>query len=194
LPQHTSSYIKQWDAGSGPVFPKVRSEKEQLACLEPVGCDRTREGSLGNLRLRGKIARAEWPKIAARVAGGESMAAIARSYQCTAPAIRYIVHRSTQLPVPKAPALPHFGGRPTARLLDELRHFALDDTAKPHVDGVIFTFLEAVDAFIAARTVESEEALLSATAQILRSTASLRLELEPVMKDCDRVRQIGNSY
>lgn len=81
-----------------------------------------------------------------------------------------------------------------ARLLDELRRFALHDTARPYVDSAICAFLAAVDAFIAARTVESEEALLSATAQILRSTACLRLELEPVMRDCDRVKQIGNSY
>ncbi len=122
------------------------------------------------------------------------MAAVARSYQCTAPAIRYIVHHSTRLPVPKTPAVPCFEDRRTAGLLDEIRRFALDDTARSRVNSDIFTFLSAVDAFIAARTFESEEALLTATAQILRSTARLRLDLEPMMNDYGRVRRIGDSY
>jgi hypothetical protein len=40
---------------------------------------------------KGKIARSEWPRIAARHANGESHAAIARDYGCSAPNIRYIV-------------------------------------------------------------------------------------------------------
>ena len=44
-------------------------------------------------RQQRKIERAEWPAIAARHSGGESLASIARAYGCTAPAIRYIVER-----------------------------------------------------------------------------------------------------
>src|ERR1700751_280310 len=46
-----------------------------------------------NARLRGKIPHSEWPRIAERFAGGESLTVIARSYGRTAPAIRYIVSR-----------------------------------------------------------------------------------------------------
>lgn len=44
-------------------------------------------------REKGKIDHGEWPAIVARHAGGETLASIARSYGCTAPAIRYIVNR-----------------------------------------------------------------------------------------------------
>ena len=49
-------------------------------------------------REKGKIARTEWPAIIARHQGGETLASIARSYACTAPAIRYIVNRDTRAP------------------------------------------------------------------------------------------------
>ncbi|HWL20532.1 MAG TPA: hypothetical protein VNS33_12745 [Bradyrhizobium sp.] len=45
-------------------------------------------------RTKGKIANSEWPSIVRRHLDGESIASIARSYNCTAPAIRYIVRRS----------------------------------------------------------------------------------------------------
>ena len=48
---------------------------------------------MANVRIRGKIPREEWPKIAARFQNGETLTEIARSYHCTAPAIRYIVGR-----------------------------------------------------------------------------------------------------
>src|SRR5215831_19200822 len=53
------------------------------------------DGIMAAKREKGKIAHAEWPAIVGRYAGGESMASIARSYGCTAPAIRYIVNRGT---------------------------------------------------------------------------------------------------
>jgi hypothetical protein len=48
-------------------------------------------------RPQRKIARTEWPAIAARYAAGESLARIARDYQCTAPAIRYVVQQAAKL-------------------------------------------------------------------------------------------------
>src|SRR6266481_5602654 len=48
---------------------------------------------LANVRIRGKIRHEEWPKIAQRFQNGETLTEIARSYHCTAPAIRYIVRR-----------------------------------------------------------------------------------------------------
>ena len=50
---------------------------------------------MANVRIRGKIARDEWPKIAARFHNGETLTEIGRSYNCPAPAIRYIVARTS---------------------------------------------------------------------------------------------------
>lgn len=43
---------------------------------------------------RGKIPQEEWPAIMARYEAGETLASIARSYDCSPPAISYIVSRS----------------------------------------------------------------------------------------------------
>ena len=50
---------------------------------------------MANARIRGKIRHEEWPNIVARYKAGETLTEIARSYHCTAPAIRYIVNRSS---------------------------------------------------------------------------------------------------
>jgi hypothetical protein len=49
---------------------------------------------VGQARTKGKIHNSEWPSIVQRHVDGETIADIARSYHCTAPAIRYIVRRS----------------------------------------------------------------------------------------------------
>jgi hypothetical protein len=51
---------------------------------------------MATTREKGKIDHAEWPAIIARHTGGETLASIARSYGCTAPAIRYIVNRQAR--------------------------------------------------------------------------------------------------
>jgi hypothetical protein len=43
---------------------------------------------------RGKIPQKDWPSIIARHAAGETLASIARTYDCSAPAISYIVSRT----------------------------------------------------------------------------------------------------
>jgi hypothetical protein len=119
------------------------------------------------------------------------MAAIARSYQCTAPAIRYIVRQFTHPPltdVATTATAPHFRDRSAARLLDEIKRYALDDAVWSRVNSDILTFVSAFDAFFAARTVENEEALLSATVQILRSRVHSRFELQPAMTGYERSR------
>jgi hypothetical protein len=60
-----------------------------------------------------KISRGEWGTIAARYDAGESLATIGRSYNCTAPAIRYILHQHARAngTVPG----PSEGGRPRSR-------------------------------------------------------------------------------
>jgi hypothetical protein len=48
---------------------------------------------------RGKIPQTDWPHIMARYEAGETLASIARTYDCSAPAISYIVSRSREKPV-----------------------------------------------------------------------------------------------
>src|SRR5262249_58124239 len=43
---------------------------------------------------RGKIPQEDWPSIMARYEAGETLASIARTYDCSPPAISYIVSRS----------------------------------------------------------------------------------------------------
>src|SRR5215468_4419199 len=62
---------------------------------------------------RGKIPQQDWPSIMARYEAGETLANIARTYDCSPPAISYIVSRSrsrgsapTQsAPIPPEPQL-----------------------------------------------------------------------------------------
>src|SRR5437764_8921192 len=43
---------------------------------------------------RGKIPQSDWPSIMARYEAGETLASIAKTYDCSPPAISYIVSRS----------------------------------------------------------------------------------------------------
>src|SRR5215472_8678126 len=43
---------------------------------------------------RGKIPQQDWPSIIARYQGGETLSSIARSYDCSPPAISYIINRT----------------------------------------------------------------------------------------------------
>src|ERR1700721_2051894 len=43
---------------------------------------------------RGKIPQSDWPMIMARYEAGETLASIARTYDCSPPAISYVVSRS----------------------------------------------------------------------------------------------------
>jgi hypothetical protein len=47
---------------------------------------------------RGKIPQTDWPQIMGRYEAGETLASIARTYDCSAPAISYIVSRSREKP------------------------------------------------------------------------------------------------
>lgn len=52
---------------------------------------------------RGKIPQSDWPLIMARYEAGETLASIARTYDCSPPAISYVVSRSrTRQPAPTA--------------------------------------------------------------------------------------------
>src|SRR5262249_17817204 len=51
---------------------------------------------------RGKIPQSDWPLIMARYEQGETLSSIARTYDCSPPAISYIVSRSREKPVVEA--------------------------------------------------------------------------------------------
>lgn len=53
---------------------------------------------------RGKIPQADWPLIMARYEAGETLASIARTYDCSPPAISYVVSRSRGRQVGGGPA------------------------------------------------------------------------------------------
>ena len=54
---------------------------------------------------RGKIPQSDWPSIMARYEAGETLSSIARTYDCSPPAISYVVSRSrARQPAPAQPA------------------------------------------------------------------------------------------
>lgn len=55
---------------------------------------------------RGKIPQADWPLIMGRYEAGETLASIARTYDCSPPAISYIVSRNRNKPANETPPLP----------------------------------------------------------------------------------------
>ena len=55
---------------------------------------------------RGKIPHQDWPSILARYEAGETLANIARTYGCSAPAVSYIVSRSRARGAVAAPSAP----------------------------------------------------------------------------------------
>jgi hypothetical protein len=52
---------------------------------------------------RGKIPSSDWPLIMARYEAGETLASIARTYDCSPPAISYIVSRTREKPANETP-------------------------------------------------------------------------------------------
>lgn len=55
---------------------------------------------------RGKIPQSDWPLIMARYESGETLSSIARTYDCSPPAISYIVSRSKAKPASDSSAQP----------------------------------------------------------------------------------------
>src|ERR1700693_2366905 len=58
-------------------------------------------------RKRGKTPQSDWPLIMARYDAGETLSSIARTYDCSPPAISYVVSRSrARHPGPETPPKP----------------------------------------------------------------------------------------
>src|SRR5436305_4765157 len=62
---------------------------------------------------RGKIPQSDWPSIMARYEAGETLSSIARTYDCSPPAISYVVSRS-RARQPGLPQPPREAPRPPA--------------------------------------------------------------------------------
>ena len=156
-----------------------------------------------NVRIRGKIAREEWPKIAARFQNGETLTEIARSYHCTAPAIRYIVHRvsvrggKTKMDRDKLEKVavlqpPTENRRPSrigniedrSYISRSRSNLSPDSPTKDlwnRVNTDVATFLAAMDSLSADDSDNNYEALLAATDRLLWASARTRLELERIL-------------
>ena len=141
---------------------------------------------LPNVRIRGKIPRSQWPKIAARFQNGETLTEIARRYDCTAPAIRYIVGRVPML-------VPPIENRRTTRIgstedrsdISRGQGSLLPDSATRDIWGRvntdIATFLAAIDSLFSHDSDNNYDALLAATDRLLWASARTRLELEHIL-------------
>jgi hypothetical protein len=142
---------------------------------------------LANVRIRGKISHTEWPKITERFRNGETLTEIARSYHCTAPAIRYIVNRVSARPM----------GRKMERdKIEKIAVLAPSSERRRHgafspgpatndiwsrVNNDIATFLAAMDSLSSDDSDRNCEALLLATDRLLWAAARTRLELERML-------------
>jgi hypothetical protein len=154
---------------------------------------RKRAKTLANVRIRGKIPHEEWPKIADRFRRGETLTQIARSYHCTAPAIRYIVARvplkgtkAKQRSIGAAAADragPSFSLRPPERRSQPapLTHTSTG-VVWNRMHSEIASFLAAVDALSNEETDANYETLLMATDRLLWGSARTRLEVEEILK------------
>jgi hypothetical protein len=159
---------------------------------------------LPNVRIRGKIPKEEWPKIAARFRSGDTFTEIARAYHCTAPAIRYIVERTASpegrrkieretqskiaLLAPLVAARRRTAGAPSQGKPSR-GNFAADSLVKEiwgQINIDIATFLAAMETLSFDDSEENYRALLDATDRLLWGSARTRLELERILSGAKR--------
>jgi hypothetical protein len=148
--------------------------------------------TMGDRREKGKIAHSEWPGIGERYAAGETFASIARSFGCTAPAIRYIVGkhaRATDIAAADAVAIP-LEGRSTAPVRDaappRFPGKAIDQQLRDRVNSDIASFLVAFDAAYEEDSIVNRDALLEATDRLLRAGARTRIAIEEMEEENGR--------
>ena len=155
---------------------------------------------------RRKIPRSEWGAIVMRHASGESLVSIARDYNCTAPAIGYIVRQerrwdatpeageeSDSRPPPSEQAAPrHRRSNVSDRFRTAIsrpasqgsfsagaeRHHGFDTSLREAMTVEVSAFLVALDAMISQQSSETFSSLREATDRLLRAAARVRIELE----------------
>lgn len=151
---------------------------------------------------KGKIDRSEWQNILGRYESGETIARISRDYDCTAPAIRYIIKKCGKLgqggsAKSRVEPLPDQGGGmrlpqdpPPAKLsyakavkrapqtpTKMTGSAMLDSHVLTRVTGDIAFFLVALDRAEASDP-ESLTVLQGATDSLMRAIARIRIELD----------------
>lgn len=141
-------------------------------------------------REKGKIPHTEWPAIRSRHAAGESLASIARHYECTGPAIRYIIDRLERSGTPGADRPPATADAPRHRQpaaattpppageRQARQAPIIDSDLRRRVSSEIASFLAIFDGCLADNTQESYDQLLEATDRLMRVAARTRIELE----------------
>jgi transposase-like protein len=159
--------------------------------IRPKGM--TKMGADGPLHVRRprKIAREHWAGIAARHADGESMASIARAYQCTAPAIRYIVRQRGQSQhaqlAPDGEEHAPLAAQPEPGKVARSRAVAgapvpqmpqFDPGLREAITLEIARFLVAFDAVLGAPDPAGRDRLRDAIDRLMRAAARVRIELE----------------
>jgi hypothetical protein len=124
---------------------------------------------------KGKISRDQWPSIVARRRTGETFVSIARTYGCTAPAIRYIVEheppRSGGLRGPKQKS----PSQDAAEAIADVTVGAIDSVLRDRVNSDIAAFLIAFDTMLDSGTPQNRRALLEATDRLMRAGARTRI-------------------
>ena len=154
-------------------------------------------------REKGKIPHAECSAIRTRHAAGESLASIARDYDCTGPAIRYIINRSPDgeqaasaaasrgdgnsatpaSPSPSSP--PPVRPVPPVAVPDDRRpddrHAGvspIDPDLRWRVSRDIASFLTVFDSFLTTDSPDRFDQLLDATDRLMRAAARMHIEVE----------------
>jgi hypothetical protein len=135
--------------------------------------------------VKGKISRTEWPSIVERHRAGEPLASIARSYGCTAPAVRYILTRR----LPESGNVPLSAAGGARRSKRSVSRVVLDADLRERINSTIALFLTAFDGVIVDGTDESLGNLLAAADQLLRAGARTRIEVQKLLaKEPERGR------
>jgi hypothetical protein len=128
---------------------------------------------------KGKIARDQWPVIAARRRKGETFMSIAKTYGCTPPAIRYILARDPQEPrslpsAEKKNASPDAVGPAEARAARDAG-VGINSALRDRINGDIAAFLVAFDTVLDNNTPQTRRALIEATDRLMRAGARTRI-------------------
>ena len=147
-------------------------------------------------QAKGKIPREEWTEIAGRAAQGEALASIARTYGCTAPAIKYVINRLHTLDrraaairssFAEAPVSEASGAHPVAKVSKSQSiggggvasaRLGAASALRESVYSDIAAFLVAFDAAMDNDAEEARQALVDATDRLMRAGARTRIEME----------------
>jgi transposase-like protein len=138
---------------------------------------------------KGKIPHSEWQAITARHAGGESLASIARSFDCTAPAIRYIVNRhaveahsgTTEERASPTSSAAHPAATKAPEVPSPAPLHAIQDIGE-RITSDFAAFLVALDAVTDQISERSLGLLRESTDRLLRTTARVRIEIDRIDK------------